>query len=174
MNNRVKSLIECGIFAALISVLSLISIPLPFAVPLTLQSFIIPLAGFYLGCKKGLISFLVYLFIGILGIPVFSSLQGGFYVILGPTGGFLLGFIPYVILAGIGSKQINKTKIKSFFFGLSGLILCHIFGIAQYALYSCQNFLSAFITCSLPFILKDIVFLFSALIISAKIKKRLI
>ena len=172
MNKRVRSLIECGIFAALISILSLISIPLPFMVPITLQSFIIPLAGFYLGYKKGLISFLVYISIGFLGIPVFSGFQGGFHVILGPTGGFLIGFIPYVILAG----SVNKlnSKIKSLIVSFFGLILCHVFGIIQYSLYTSQSFLSAFLTCSLPFILKDIVFLYLAFIISVKIKERLV
>ena len=172
MNKRVKSLIECGIFAALISILSLISVPLPFMVPITLQSFIIPLAGFYLGYKKGLISFLVYLSIGLLGIPVFSSFQGGFHVILGPTGGFLLGFIPYIVLSGLGSRWENK--VKGFLMGFIGLIICHVCGIAQYSLYTSQSFLSAFLTSSLPFILKDLIFLYLALIISTKIKERLI
>ena len=171
MNKNLRSLIECGIFAALISVISLIAVPLPFLVPLTLQSFIIPFAGYFLGVKKGLISFLVYLSIGILGIPVFSGFQGGFHVILGPTGGFLLGFIPFILLTGLGSNR--NSKIKGFLFGFSGLILCHIFGVAQYSFYASLDFFSAFISCSLPFILKDIVFLYLSLVLSQKIKGKL-
>lgn len=171
MNKRVKSLIECGIFAALISVLSLISVPLPFLVPVTLQSFIVPFAGYYLGCKKGLISYFVYLATGLLGIPVFSSFQGGFHVLLGPTGGFLLGFIPFVFLSGVGNKL--KNKLKSFFMGFAGLILCHAFGVVQYSFYTSQGFISAFITCSLPFILKDILFLYISLVLTEKIKGKL-
>ncbi|MBP3324721.1 MAG: biotin transporter BioY [Clostridia bacterium] len=173
MNNlRVKALIECSVFAAVIAVLSLISIPLPLGVPVTLQIFSVSLAGYFLGPKKGVAATSVYLAVGLMGLPVFAGFQGGFQVLLGPTGGFLAGFVLLAFFTGIASKF--EKQIKAFLIGLIGLALCHILGTAQYSFYSLLSFYKAFLIVSAPYLIKDVLLLYLALFVSGKIKKKLI
>ena len=94
-NNRTKQLVMCGLFAALIGIGAFIQIPIPI-VPLTMQDLFVMLAGILLGPKFGALSVFIYLFIGLLGFPVFTH-GGGITYVLQPTFGFMLGFIPGLI-----------------------------------------------------------------------------
>ena len=99
------------LFAALISVGSYIAVPLPgTAVPIVLQNLFIMLAGLLLGPGWGLVATLVYLALGALGLPVFSGGTGGFARFLGPTGGYLVGYIPAVLVMGFVSRIGAKRR----------------------------------------------------------------
>lgn len=95
MNRTLKELILAAEFAAIISVLSQMTIPFGL-VPLTGQTFAIGLTATFLGRKLGLISVVVYLLLGLIGLPVFSGMTGGIAVLFGPTGGYLIGFLTNV------------------------------------------------------------------------------
>ena len=99
-----------SIFVAIISVCAQIQIPMPFGVPLTLQTFAIMLTGVVLGVKKGVIAVFVYILLGAFGVPVFSSFSGGPGIIFGRTGGFILSFPLLVIASGVGMYKIDKLK----------------------------------------------------------------
>jgi len=90
-------------FTALIIVGAIFSFPAPWnpLVPMTLATLFVILTGMLLGPWRGLAAVGLYLFLGIAGLPVFSGGQGGFQVIAGPTGGFLLGYLPAAFSAGI-------------------------------------------------------------------------
>ena len=91
-------LVWAALLAALIGAGAFISIPTPFSpVPVTLQDMFLVLAGFLLGWRYGLIALGLYMFAGALGLPVFSGGKGGVGVILGPTGGYFLGFVLVVL-----------------------------------------------------------------------------
>ena len=109
MNKGTKSITYTALFVAIISVISQIAIPMPSLIPITLQTMIIALAGYLLGLKRGLCAVFVYILLGAVGAPVFSSFQGGFSVIIGHGGGFILGFIPLVILCGISKKPLSAV-----------------------------------------------------------------
>jgi len=99
------------LFAALISVGAYIALPLPGTpVPIVLQNLFIMLAGLLLGPGWGLAATLVYLALGALGLPVFSGGTGGFARFLGPTGGYLLGYIPAVLAMGLVSRTGGKRR----------------------------------------------------------------
>ena len=100
-----------AIFTAIIAVLSQLSIPMPAGVPMTLQTFIIPLAGVVLGTKRGTIATLVYVLLGAAGVPVFSGFSGGIGVVLGVTGGFIVSFPIMAAASGMGAAA---------FYGASG------------------------------------------------------
>ena len=93
-----------SIFAAIIAVCAQVSLPMPYGVPLTLQTFAIQLAGVVLGPKKGALAALVYITLGAVGVPVFAGFTGGMGIVLGVTGGFILSFPLLALLAGIGSR----------------------------------------------------------------------
>ncbi|MGQ4823869.1 biotin transporter BioY, partial [Enterococcus faecalis] len=99
MNRTLKELILAAEFAAIISVLSQMTIPFGL-VPLTGQTFAIGLTATFLGRKLGLISVGVYLLLGLIGLPVFSGMTGGIAVLFGPTGGYLIGFLLQTWITG--------------------------------------------------------------------------
>ena len=162
--------------SAVLTVISLISIPLPSGIPLTLQTFAVALCGYFLGIKLGIISLFVYLTLGAIGLPVFSHAQGGIQVIIGgPTGGFLIGFILLVLFCGISVHFTWKRRgaILRSFFGIIGLLLCHLCGISQYASITEAPFHVAFCAVSLPFVFKDILLVIAAYLVSVTLKKRI-
>ena len=102
-----KDLSLVALFAALTAVGGFISIPF-YPVPLTLQVFFVLLSGTILGKKLGALSQIIYLGIGAIGAPVFHNFTGGMGILLGPTGGFLIGFIPGAYMAGLVYERFNN------------------------------------------------------------------
>ena len=165
---KIKSITYIALFVAIISVVSQIAIPMPSLVPITLQTLVVAMCGYLLGFKRGLCAIIVYIALGAVGAPVFSSFQGGFSVLIGYTGGFIVGFIPLVILCGIPSG-----KVKGIVLGILGVLVCHTTGIIWYMAHSSNNFISAFLLVSLPYLIKDIIFIPLAYFVSAKIKNKI-
>ena len=97
-----------GIMAAVTAVMAQISIPMPMGVPMTMQTFAVTLAGIILGSRRGALSMLVYLLIGVVGVPVFSNFTGGLPSLVGPTGGFLVSFPIMAYLIGLGIEFKNR------------------------------------------------------------------
>lgn len=156
-----------ALFAVIIAICGYISLPV-FTIPLTLQTFAVSLSGFFLGKRRGVLAALLYLAMGAVGLPVFSSMRGGFSVLLSPTGGFLIGFAALAFLCGCG-----KTEKQRFMFALCGLILCHLIGCIHFSAVSGTGLAAAFFSVSLPFILKDVLSVFGALLLSKRLKKEL-
>ncbi len=168
MKKSFKKQIRSALFAAIIAVLSLIAIPTPTGVPITMQTFAVALCGFTLGRKYGLGSVLIWLAVGALGLPVFSGMTGGLGKIFGATGGFLIGFIPMVILC-----RSDRSHIINLLSSAAGLIACHGAGVIWFTFISESNLISAFISTSLPFLLKDVISITVAYGISLLINKRI-
>ncbi len=168
-NKKIYTLAEIGIFVALFAVVSQISIPTPFFVPITLQVMIISLAAFLLGAKKSLVGVAAYVALGFVGVPVFAGFGGGIASLFGYTGGFIFGFFPLALFCALG-----KGKIKILFCTL-GLILCHLVGVLWYSATAKIDILTSFLTMSLPYIFKDMALIlfayFCAKLINKRIKK---
>lgn len=95
-----RDMVLIGVMCAVTCVLGPISIPLPFSlVPISLTNFVICISAYVLGTKKGTLSCILYLLIGLAGLPVFSGFSGGAAKMLGPTGGYLIGFIFQAVIA---------------------------------------------------------------------------
>ncbi|MBP5444830.1 MAG: biotin transporter BioY [Acholeplasmatales bacterium] len=160
---KVKDLVYIAIFTSIICVMSLISIPT--TVPFTLQTMAIFLCMFMLKPVDSLISVLIYITIGIIGIPVFSNFKSGIGVIAGPTGGYILGFILMTLV-----PFIIKNKIAS---AIIGLIICYTFGSIWFLFFNQSNITSIWkvlTICVLPFIIPDGVKLALAYILSLRLK----
>lgn len=145
--------IVCLVSSFVLAIAAQISIPLPGGVPMTLQTFSVAFLGYYLPKKYRIKSIFTYLFLGLIGIPVFASGNFGISTILGLTGGFLFGFIFLVYFCGKATsteKFINKLALS-----ITGLLLCHFFGILQYSILTGLNLWQSFLLVSLPFLLKD-------------------
>ena len=161
MSHRaILSMVQIALFAAVLVILSQISIPTPWGVPFTLQTFAVALTAYALGWKRGIIAVAVYLMLGIVGIPVFSSFSGGIAKLVGITGGYLWGFLPMAALCGLGieywkKQPCAKTRICCVLLSAAGLASCHLPGVIQFALVSGSTMTNAFLVASLPYLLKD-------------------
>lgn len=153
LKNNVQKLVLIGVMAAVLVVLSPVSIPIPVGVPVTLQTFGMALCGFVLGPVMGTAAVGVYLAMGAIGIPVFAGFTGGIGSFLGLSGGFLWGFLPMAFLCGLGAR-VGK-KVLAIPLSLLGLLVCHLFGVIQFTLLNSTPFISSVLAVSLPFLLKD-------------------
>lgn len=169
-SGKTKNIIMVGMFAAVIAVLSQIAIPMPSGVPVTLQTFGVALTGCVLGWKLGGLSALIYLLVGAVGVPVYSGFAGGIGKLLGPTGGFIFGFVLMAALCGLGAGLGNKWA--GFALEALGLAACHLFGTAWYAISAGTSFGSAFLLVSLPYLLKDAASVALAYILAKTVVRR--
>ena len=172
-----KNIVFIGLFTAIIAVLSQIAVPLPTNIPITLQTFAVSLAGYFLGALKGTVSVAVYIALGAVGVPVFSNWKGGAGVLTSYTGGFIFGFLIFALMCGLGSKVFSPKKISgkalAVTLGIAGLLIDHACGVIQYAAVAGISLSKSFLTVSLPFMVKDIISVAAAYVISEELIKRL-
>lgn len=167
-----KDIVGVGMFAAVLAVLSQISIPMPSGVPITLQTFAVALAGVVLAWKLGTASVLVYILLGAVGVPVFAGFTGGAQALVNHTGGFIWGFIVMALLCGIGIQM--KNKIAGILPGLAGLAVCHLFGVLQFMLVMKMGFTESFLLVSVPYLIKDVISVVLGFVIGGQIRTRLL
>lgn len=119
----------------LLALLARLSIPVPFSpVPITGQTFGILFLGGILGSRIGTLSVVMYIVEGIIGLPVFAGGTAGFLYLLGPTGGYLIGFVPAVYLVGYLSEKGWTNKFTATFLTMIfGTSVIFIFGISWLA-----------------------------------------
>ncbi len=163
---KIRNITFVALFVAIISVVSQIAIPTTSTVPITIQIFVIAFTGYFLGPKRGIIAIFLYIMLGALGAPVFAGFKGGFYALLGPSGGFVWGFIIIVIFCAIFAK--TRLAIPA---GIIGTIICHILGAFQYSFVAGVDFFASFLLVSLPYLLKDIILLPLAYLLYKKLKR---
>ena len=164
-SNSTVSLVLCGLFAALTAVCAAISIPLPFTpIPVSLTTLSVLLAGGLLGTKYGALSQVVYLLLGAIGVPVFANFTGGLGIVVGPTGGYIVGYILTAAIFGklcniIHNKGISK-RFKGYFLvflsALLGTVFCYALGTLWYMHVTNVSLGAAFGMCILPFIPGDL------------------
>lgn len=144
------------LFAALIAIGAFIAIPLPVSpVPIVLQTMFILLAALVLGPWWGSLSTVLYLVLGLFGLPVFSGGAGGLAVFLGPTGGYLLGYIPCSILTGLLSRKAGGKKIILAAACLAGMVPIYALGLLRLKAVLGSGWERALIAGVLPFLPGD-------------------
>ncbi len=167
---NIRQMTLISLFAALTVVGAFISIPL-YPVPLTLQTLFTLLAAMTLGSVMGMLSQIIYVMLGVIGLPVFAGFKTGIGILFGPTGGFLFGFI---ISAYIIGKIIELKKEKNFFYyflaGIIGTIILYIIGITQLSLVTDMGIKKALMVGMLPFLPGDILKIIAASFIASKLR----
>lgn len=152
-------LVYIAMFTALIAVCSQISIPLG-PVPFTLQTLAIYIAAAMLGWKRGTISVLVYILIGLVGVPVFAGFSGGFSSVVTPSFGYIIGFILTALAVGLSTKFFGNKLVPLIVSMVIGLLLCYIVGTIWFmVVYNVTNqYIDlglALSWCVVPFIIPD-------------------
>lgn len=171
-----KEMVLMALFAAITCVLAPLAIPIG-PVPVSLTNFVIYISVYILGWHRATITYVVYLMIGLAGLPVFSGFQGGIGKMAGPTGGYLIGFIFTVIISGLFIQIKTNNKIAGRLMGIAGMILGTIvaYGFATaWFCYSTGTGLSAALTlCVFPFIPGDLVKMVVAVTVAPTIAKQI-
>lgn len=170
-----KSLALAGLMAAVVCVLGPISLPIPISpVPVSLGFFAVYLTMYLLGMKLGTISVYIYVLLGIVGLPVFTGFSGGMGKVLGPTGGYIIG---YFFMAPTIGFFVDKWK-KNYALIVLGMVLgtavCYLFGTLWLAWQGGMSFMAALAAAVLPFIPADSVKIALAILVGMPVKKRLL
>ena len=189
-NSKLTDMILIGLFAALIAVCAQIQIPA--AVPFTLQTFAIFLAVGLLGGKRGTVSVVIYILLGMVGLPVFAGFKGGIAALLGTTGGYIIGFIFSALLiwalekpvSSLFGKETGADSKKNIFRKMAGpaismilgLIVCYIFGTAWFVIVYTNTkepigIMTALGWCVFPFIIPDLIKIALALVLTLRLRK---
>lgn len=165
-----KEMTLVGLSAALMGVFSQLAIPFP-TVPLTLQVFGAVLLAVILEAKISTLAMIVYTLIGAIGIPVFANFSRGFSVIVGPTGGYITGFIVLAFIIGKAAEQKNK---KILILGAYiGLIMNYFIGTLQLKGILNLSFQEAMVAGVYPYIIKDLILTGVAVGVGLQMKKQL-
>ncbi len=126
-----RDMVKVSLFASLTAAGGLLTIPLPFnLVPITLQTFFTYLSGIVLGPLLGPLSQLIYVLLGCLNLPVFAGGTAGFGVLLGPTGGYLWGFIAASFIIGIMTRGNRKAWRLALALAIGTLVI-YLCGLSQ-------------------------------------------
>lgn len=157
-----------AMFIAIIAICSQISIPM--TIPFTMQTFAIFLTLILLGGFDGLVAISLYILIGAAGMPVFAKFSGGIGAILGPTGGFILGFFIVGLCYLLSQKIFAEGLCIKVVSLVIGLIMCYICGTLWFMHYASYEAAKAIYLCVLPFIIPDLLKLVLAIFISMRIK----
>ena len=128
---RAQELVYCGIFTALIAVGAFIKIPVP-VVPFTLQFLFTMLAGLLLGSRMGAVSVAVYMFLGLVGLPIFSE-GGGIWYVLKPSFGYIIGFCVAAYVTGKMVEKMQKLTIAKYLLAnFTGRFIVYAMGMIYY------------------------------------------
>lgn len=172
--NKARDIVFIALFAVLMAVCSWISIPT--VIPFTMQTFAVYLTLNFLGGKRGTTSVCVYLLLGLIGLPVFANGVAGIGVLMGTTGGYMIGWIVSGLVMWRLEKLIGRKVWAQAVSMLIGLMICYIVGTAWFmAVYvkstGAVGLWVALGWCVFPFIIPDVVKLGLALWVSQRLEK---
>lgn len=169
-----KRMALIGVMTAVTCVLGPLSIPLPFSpVPISFTNLAIYLAAYVLGMKACTISYLVYMLLGMVGLPVFSGFSAGVGKLAGPTGGYLIGFIFMALIVGFFVEHF-PGKIGYHVLGMVlGLAVCYVFGTVWLAKQLSISFVAGLGVGVIPYLPGDAVKIIFAALIGPKLRREI-
>lgn len=171
--SAVFNLTSCALMAALMCALCPLSVPIG-PVPVSMSTLVILLTVYIIGTKRALVSYVVYLLLGAVGMPVFSGFQGGLAKLAGPTGGYLIGFIPMILIAGYFIKLSKEDYLVSCAGMVLGIGAAYFFGTVWFVLMMKCELTYALGVCVFPFIPFDAVKVVIAAVLGRTVHRALI
>lgn len=174
---KTKKLVLCALFAAIICVIAPLSIPIAGMIPITLATFAVMLSGVLLGGRMGALSVVIYLIIGAVGVPVCAGYTPALPKLLGPTGGYLIGYIPLAFICGAIYSQWgrNSRGVKKYAVMLSGMltgnIVLYAFGTVWFCILNGVGVVYALSLCVIPFLPGDLIKIAVVMILAPQLEK---
>ena len=170
-NNKLYNLISCALGASIIAILGPLTIPIG-PVPLSLCSLAIMLIAGVTGAKNGTISTLIYIALGVIGLPIFSSFRAGLGTLTGPTGGYIIGYIILAVIAGFAFRRNISRPLCVVILVLANTALYSL-GTVWLCIYMDYTCMQGLLTGVIPFIAGDIVKIVIAFFTVPAIKRRI-
>ena len=169
---------EIALMSAVLCIVSPVSVPVPMSpVPFSLSLFAVFLTAVILGAKHSAACVLLYLLLGMAGLPVFSGFSGGIGVLLGPTGGYLMGYLPCVLITGriANTKKRNKKSLQTVGAMMFGTLACYFFGTVWFLIVmdGSYSIVQALLVCVAPYLIFDMIKIVAAAAVALPIKKML-
>ncbi len=162
--DQLRMTVLSALFAALIAVGAFIAIPIG-PVPIVLQNFFVMVAGLLLGPRWGVISCGVYLLAGGCGLPVFAGGTGGLGRFLGPTGGYLLAYIPAVYIIGVISQLKKKSVVLDGSAMVVGSLVVYIMGVSWLKISTGMDWQKSIMVGMVPFLPGDLLKIVAAFVV---------
>lgn len=170
--NKTAEMTKMALMVAMNCVSAYIIIPLPFSLsPLALQTLIVNLTGYVLNAKQAFMTMLVYLLVGLAGVPVFTGGSAGPGKLFGPTGGYIIGFLFTAVFLAYFKGEKYNFKRYALLGCVIGIPLIYVFGVVQLKLITGMGWDKAILTGALPFIPLDIVKCLAAAVIAGPINR---
>ncbi len=162
-----------ALITAITCILAPMSIPIPVSpVPITLTNLVILIGIYLLGWKDATISYIIYLLLGLVGLPVFSGFSGGLGKLAGPTGGYLIGFIFLTLIAGLFVEKFPNNIPLIVLGMILGMIVTYLFGTIWLGYQMNASFLEALAIGVLPYLIGDGVKIVLAIILGPILRSR--
>lgn len=172
MKSSVFPMILTSLCAAIIAVLAQIIIPLPL-IPITGQTLAIGLVVTILGLKHGTYAVLLYILLGAIGLPVFQSFTGGLGILFGPTGGYIIGFIPTAIVIGFYLKKTRLTFTHALVANILGMLVTLAFGAVWLKYLAELSWTGALFSGVIPFLIVGVIKAILAAWVGVIVRQRL-
>lgn len=169
-----KNLALIGLMSAVLCILGPMSLPIPISpVPISLGMLGVYLTVYILGMKKGTISICIYILLGIIGLPVFTAFGSGIGKVMGPTGGYLVGYIFIALIFGFFIDKWKTNQVLIFLGMILGTAVCYLLGTAWLAMQGGMSFSAALAAGVIPFIPGDLAKIIITMLVAAPVRKAL-
>lgn len=173
-NVKVRKMCYMALATAIICVLGPLSVNILVSpVPISLAIFGIYIASYALGARRGSIACILYVLIGLIGVPVFAAYTGGPQKLFGPTGGYIIGYIAVAFFTGLFIEKFENRPYMHFAGMAAGLLICYAVGTAWLAFSASMTFTAALSAGVLPFIPLDIVKMAMGALVGIPLRKAL-
>lgn len=169
---KIQKLTLCALLCAIICVLAPLSFPAG-TVPVSLATFAIYIVAATAEIRLSLPALVGYILLGAFGIPVFSGFAGGFQQLAGVTGGYIIGYIPCLIIISLLTQKYENKKMIYPISMILGTLICYFLGTTWYVIQTGSEVSAALLLCVVPFITGDIIKITAASIIGFKLRVRL-
>ena len=170
-DQKVSMLVFTALFAALIVVFAQLQIPMPGLVPISLATFGVMMCGLLLGWRYGALAVAVYILLGAVGGPVFAGFKGGVSALLGPTGGYIIGYLPYAVLAGLPIPSLQEKFWGRCLLLVLGTAVCYILGTAWFIHATGRTLAESLGLCVVPFLPGDAAKIILSALLAPRLRK---
>lgn len=171
---HLSSLVLVGAMAAIMCLISPIMVSLPVSpVPISLGTLAVTFAVTLLGTKKGVITVCIYILLGLVGLPVYAGFMSGAGTLLGSTGGYIIGYLPFAAIYGFCSAKGKHRLLPSLMGLLLGTLSCYVFGCLWLSFHHALTFSETIVVGVLPYIPGDAIKAIIALALGRQLRLRL-
>lgn len=171
MKINIKKMTRIAVISAVLCVISPFTIPIG-PVPLSLATLGVYIAAAVLEPLSAVLSVLIYVLLGAFGLPVFSGVRGGFSIIAGPTGGYIIGYIICAAAASVLIHKFPKKALMPLWYVISTAVL-YLFGTFWYMAVTKISFAAAVSVCVVPFLAGDALKIIAATMLRNKFYKHI-